>query len=450
MPEGRYWGKEGHYGPFDVQDDGWPNAGQVMRSFREQAGMTAKTFGVLYGKEIKKDRKLICERWILEMELENKVPVDITRRRVIARLLHIPPALLGLASLEEVTTEEVDASREGQASKRELHDIALYERNMRIALQIHLTSNAKMLLSDIGLDRAKLELLAGTGKGSTLARIQELLVANDLLAAKIVRDQRSYAAAYTYANRAVLTAKRTGDEELIATALYTRGSISLQWGQFGVMSQGRFQFDRTKVEDAVRDVQAVLATEATQQVVLHPQLRGFALLQLSRAHSVLQRFGSALEQPGILKLADLAAEAVERESIDDLYTRLVVTGTLSGLHLGGYLLTRADILTAAGQHKKAEGELHQLKRLTERTYGKDETRSQAWHAIVLAKSLIGLKEYREAVTTIRDALIACHSIKSMQNIAIIAHLYHEIASSSYGKAGDVLELGEMLEEWYGQ
>ena len=93
-----YWGAGGQFGPFVAQEDGWPNAGQVMRYFREKSDLTAKTFGKLYGKKIREDGKPICERWILEMELENKVPIDITRRRVIAQLLQIPPALFGLAS----------------------------------------------------------------------------------------------------------------------------------------------------------------------------------------------------------------------------------------------------------------------------------------------------------------------------------------------------------------
>ena len=53
-------------------------------------------------KEVRENGKPICERWILEMELENKVPTDITRRRAIARLLSIPFALFGLASLEDI------------------------------------------------------------------------------------------------------------------------------------------------------------------------------------------------------------------------------------------------------------------------------------------------------------------------------------------------------------
>src|SRR5262249_3553476 len=114
-----YWGREGQYGPFDAQEDGWPNAGQVMRFFREKAGITAKTLGRLYGKETRLDGKPVCERWILEMELENKVPSDITRRRTIARLLHIPLGLLGLASLNDVV--QTEHSR----LPRKLHEVNL-------------------------------------------------------------------------------------------------------------------------------------------------------------------------------------------------------------------------------------------------------------------------------------------------------------------------------------
>ena len=37
------------------------------------------------------------------MENENQVPEDINKRKLIARLLNIPPMLLGLAVLENVT-----------------------------------------------------------------------------------------------------------------------------------------------------------------------------------------------------------------------------------------------------------------------------------------------------------------------------------------------------------
>ena len=33
-----YWGEGGEYGPYSVQEDGWPNAGEVMRAYRLKRG----------------------------------------------------------------------------------------------------------------------------------------------------------------------------------------------------------------------------------------------------------------------------------------------------------------------------------------------------------------------------------------------------------------------------
>jgi hypothetical protein len=82
-----YWGEGGLYGPFDVQQEGpwagWPNAGQVLRSFRRKAKLSARAFGELYGRTVNADGSIIGERWILDMETENMVPLDINRRKII-------------------------------------------------------------------------------------------------------------------------------------------------------------------------------------------------------------------------------------------------------------------------------------------------------------------------------------------------------------------------------
>lgn len=455
MPEVVFWGENGRYGPFDTQEDGWPNAGQVMHYFREKQGITAKAFGKLYGQEVRENGKPICERWILEMELENKVPTDITRRRVIARLLNIPLALFGLASLEHVSVRTVTEHSLSPTiiQQTPLHkvstDVARYEKNIRVALHLHRTSNAQNILQDINADIRELEQLEDRAKGDLLYRVRELLVGNELLATKIVKDQKHYALAYTYANSAVQVARSLEDSELLATTKYTRGCTKLEWGLFGMMKLGGFQIDKQKIGDAIRDFQDILQTQSTRQDAIHPQLYGSTLLQLSRAQSILMQDTPGALRMNILSLTDQAAEMVGRHSIDDPYTRLLVTGTLPGLHLGGYHLIKAGILNTIGLPGKAISELHQLKQLTEQTYGQDETRSQAWSDIVMAEALTGLEEYTEAIDKAKQALIACHHINSMQNVMMITDIQRRVASSRYGTTRDVEELGNMLKEWYG-
>ena len=100
MSEMIFWGNKGEYGPFHIQEDGWPHAGEVIRHYRRKQHMNAEELARHYGEAIHSE---VTARWILKMEQQNKVPTDITRRRILAHILHVPPVLLGLASLETAT-----------------------------------------------------------------------------------------------------------------------------------------------------------------------------------------------------------------------------------------------------------------------------------------------------------------------------------------------------------
>jgi hypothetical protein len=452
-----YWGEGGQFGPFDTQEDGWPNAGQVMRYFREKQGLTAKAFGKLYGKEIRENGKPIGERWVLMMELENQVPTDITRRRFIAKLLGIPPVLFGLASLDssimqpQKTLNATPAVVQSSAAHKVSTNIGTYQKNIHLALQHHQMSHAQTLLPEIAIDLRDLESLERQAGGDLLTHVRELLVANNFLASRIERDSGQYARAYISANNAVRTAQSLGDDELLAAAKYTRGSTKFAWGRQGFMKQGRFQLDTDKMEDAMRDFQDILNMETSQPASIHPQLLGFTMLQLSRAQgSLSQGTHDQTVITNVLTLTDQVADLVGRDTIDDLYTRAMVTGVVSGLHLGGYHLGRANVFNAVGLPGKAIAELNQLQFLTAQTYGRDETRNQAWMDIVMSEALLGLQDYAEATNKAKGALITCHNIHSMQNVTTIIDIHSQLATSSYGISTDVKELGNMLLEWYGE
>src|SRR5260370_15423968 len=449
-----YWGEGGQYGPFEIRQDGWPHDGQVMGSFGEKQGRTAKVFGEQDGREIGENHKPICERWILEMELENKVPSDIGRRRVIARLLSIPPVLLGLASLEAISTQPQQETAAplpavtARTFQKVSTDLSPYEKNMRVALHLNRSSHAQSLLQEVNADIEGLQRLEKPARGDFLYRIRELIISNTLLATKVVKDQRQFPLACRYANHAFDVAKQLNDHELVATARYMRGCTKLEWGLFGKIQQGRFHLDREKIKEAIRDFEHILHHVTLQPDALHPQLQGLTMLQFSRAQSFLKHVFHDSTGVSPLVFADQAADLVERNTIDDPSTRMTITGTLSGLHWGGYHLIRAGIFNVIGLPGKAITELQHLKRLTELTYGQDETRNQAWSDIVLAEAFLGLGEYEEAVNCAKKALIACHAIHSMQNVAMIGDLHGRIINGSYGGSIDAKELGDLLKGWY--
>jgi hypothetical protein len=243
---------------------------------------------------------------------------------------------------------------------------------------------------------------------------------------------------------------RNSNEALLATARFTRGCTKLEWGLFGVMRQGRFQQDNKKIQDAVHDFQEVLALALRQPDVLHPQLQGSTQLQLSRAQLALKHVLSERGKENALLLVHHATDRIGRNPIDDPYLRLLMTGTLSGLHEGGYRLIKAGILNRADLSEKVLIELFRLKSLTEQTYGQDETRYHAWSDIAMAEALLELEEHQEATLKIKGALIACYHINSIQNVTMIADIYSRVIAGSYGTSTEARELGDMLDTWYGE
>ena len=213
-----YWGENGHYGPFDIQRAGewagWPDFGQVMRYFRKRIRpkLSAKAFGVMYGKEVNADGSAIGERWILDMELENKVPVDINKRKTIAQLLGIPPILFGLAALEDMVLEphsKVQQTATTRQSKlvRVAADTTWYQNNVRTTWQLHDTGNAHGALGQLEADIRDLERFEQQTGGDLRYHVQEILFGYHLLTAHIVRDQRQFSLSYYYANEAVRVAR---------------------------------------------------------------------------------------------------------------------------------------------------------------------------------------------------------------------------------------------------
>lgn len=447
-----YWGEGGQYGPFERQRDGewegWPNFGQVMRYFRKKLKLSAKAFGERYGKEVNEDGSAISERWILKMELENDLPVDINKRKTIALLLNIPPMLFGLAMLEDVALETQALNRTVRHLKlqRVTLDIEKYSNTTRSVWQMHDTGNAQEKLGQLRMDIQDLERYEPQTQGDLRYQIQETLLGDQLLMTHIVRDQRQFSQAYAHANNAVRVAKSTHDSDFIATALFMRGWTSLEWGLFGTIEQRLFHVQQDKIQAAVRDFQEAMAVfpGGDGKEEMHPQLVGTLTVYLSRAQTALALSRGERVSPSVLLALDGVADTVGRQNIDDLYTRALITGTRKSWHQAGYLNTRATVFYTAGLPGQALQELNALEKLIEKTYRKDETRQFVWLDILWAKIYLALEEYGCAIEHARRALLASQDIHSLTNTAIITDLYGQLLKSPYKTTSGVQELGEIL------
>jgi tetratricopeptide (TPR) repeat protein len=452
-----YWGEGGQYGPFAAQEQGewagWPDFGQVLRYFRKQAKLSARAFGELYGKTVNANGSAIGERWILDMELENKVPVDIGRRKAMARLLKIPPMLFGLAVLEDLTLEpHPQASHLRTSGQTKLVRVAVdtttYQNHIQTIWQLHEVSHAQSSLSQLNADRRDLESLEQQTQGDLRYHVQELLLSELILATHIVRDQRHFDLAYAYSNQAVRVAKSMDDSDLIATALFTRGWTRLEWGMFGTIERNVFQVQQKKITSAIRDFQQALGLFPAQneKESMHPQLLGSLTMFLSRAQAVLALSRGESVPSSVFVALDDIAETVGKQEIDDPYTRVLVKGERINWHQGNYLDHRATTFTTVRMPGKALKELKDLESLIERSYGRDETRRFVWLDILKANTFLELEQFGEAAKHARQALLACQDIQSLTNIGIITDIYGRLLNSRHRASSDVQELGDILRE----
>lgn len=450
-----YWGEGGQYGPFAVQTGGewagWPDFGQVMRYFRKKVKppLSAQKFGEIYGKEAEEGHA-VTERWVLRMELENKVPLDINKRKTIARLLNIPPMLFGLAVIDDLTLEsylqsQVSAKGQTRLTKVEV-DTTKYQSNVRTIWQMHDTGAAQSELGHIETDIRELEILEEKIRGDLRNHLQEILFGCHLLACHVVRDERRFNLAYTHANEAVRVAKSLNDSDYTATAFFMRGWTRLEWGLYGTAPNGVFQVQQDKLEAAIRDFENAKNVFPVQdgKEYMHPQLLGALTVYLSRAQAALATSRGEQVPVSTLVALDDIADTVGRQHIDDIYTRALVTGTRKSWHKAGYLNTRATVFNTAGQPGHALKELNALESLVEKSYRRDETRQFVWLDLLKSNVYMGLGELGPATEHARKALLACQDINSVTNLSIITDIYERLQRSSHKGSSDVKELGDLL------
>ena len=360
--------------------------------------------------------------------------------------------LLGLAVLENVTLKPHPEAAGSTIAighttlTKVIVDTAKYESNIRTFLNLHYTSQAQSVFYEMNADIRDLESLESQTRGDLQYHIRELLLSYHLLAAKVVLDRREFNLSHHYANQAVRVAKATKDTDLIATALYTRGGTYLWWGMFGTLAKGVFQVRVDKINKAIRDFEAAKKAAENTGKSIHPQLAGFIDMALSRAYAIRSLSMGEKVPARVIMMIDNAEENISRQSIDDPYTRHLVTGSGVSFMREYYHNDRAVAFNSARMPSAALKEIKIIEGLHEGTIGKDLTRSQIWLDIVAANTFMGLEQFEEATKRARRALFASRDIKSITSLTNLGDIHGRLLRSPYKSETDVEELGDMIYE----
>ncbi|GHO98712.1 hypothetical protein KSF_087600 [Reticulibacter mediterranei] len=433
-----FWGEQGAYGPFPMQADGWPHAGEVIRHYRRRKNMSAETLAQRYGQAI---HTPITARWIFKMERQNKVPTDITRRRILAELLEIPACLLGLASLNIVLYRPPTATQTPPLLTYTHLDLERHQKDAQLFWKLHYAQTAHDVLPDLKEAISTLEVIQQTAKGDLRRQVSEILNSYYRLAATLERDRGNFEQAYLFANESVRCAKIVGTimgndpsaRYLLAASHYTRGIVNLAWGAFGNhIKQGRVFLSQEKLDAALMDFERTLPQAS-------PSLKGILYCEMARAKALSR--STPMDEMIALKLIEQAEPFVGVQSRDDFYTQVLLHGDVQGMDARRLHLGRAKIFLALQRPEKAIDELDDLEQLKP---GVMHTRRRGWAHIFYAQAAFDQGDYHTATENALGAFCECQQVHATAHLGRVNALYNKLRLSPYSKHIEVKQLGKLL------
>ncbi|MBV9691697.1 MAG: hypothetical protein JO202_18525, partial [Ktedonobacteraceae bacterium] len=223
MTESRMFGD---YGPFRVGPDGLPLFADVVAFFLERNGWSKKQFGYLYGRAARD--KPFTERWVQMQVKASSFPDDGERRWVIANLLNIPPALLGVTHLDELLTHP--QMPDTPVEKSTAIDLAEYRARLPIYWKQQNTHTAAPALKHVLLRLKRLHSNYFEVAPESRTKLVRLLFDYHHLAVRISSDLQQFTEAIVHLNKAYAIARFLEDSERETLTLFRRGYILLEKG----------------------------------------------------------------------------------------------------------------------------------------------------------------------------------------------------------------------------
>lgn len=406
---------------FHLDRHGFPLPGEVIRYYRDRMTYTDSEGKQRHWTQADLAERLnVSEITVRLMETQHKGLDSITRRRTLALLLNIPPALLGLASLDDLNRflHGEPVGHIALTSPTQLvvdtSEIQLYRDAFGIFKDRYEQGKLRPQAIESWIARITnaVEQTQGKSRNEALA---ELAKYHFIAANTYDHDLQDWTKTTSHLNAAKEIASTLNNNELFATASYYTSEMYL--------TQGNPQLSYKELE-SVLDLSKSVS----------PQLRGNILadIALTRAKASAEANISMDEadRSYIRKLLDEAEDYISNGSSES---------TLMGFNEGQYLETRASTLIYFKRYGLALECIDEAEEYLESR--PPNIRNTEFLKILRAKCYIGQKnpEYEEATRLLSQVLSDNPQIQFW--VDRIAKLHKLIAASPYGKAPDVTDLG---------
>lgn len=437
MPEMKLFDE---YGLYRVDEQGVPFLNDVVWDFLERRNISAEVFGKRFGELVRKNKQPYTKGRIYQMLHDNTFPTDNPRRWVLAKLLQIPPVLMGVQSLDDLLPlgerSHPTASLPVQQTLPSSHpfDSAEY----RQALRTYWRHNNQQTLSPfIGEIDARIHLLERKclyREHTNELALVRLLCGYHCLRASHARDRQEYDTAIDYLNKAYILAKDNSLPKLQAGILDRRGVVFKERGEAFALLHN-FEAARRDLALATDDFTLTLNTK------LSPVIQGSSTLSLGRLQSETAKTPQELHQtirkiqsiePIIGKTSSSPIDPIIEVSEERYHLNRAAAYLASPNLLACYPQdARRELRDALAAAPVARGKRRQVHNLLLET--KSYVIEGQGH---LAKKRIGNADdcFNEAVSKARMALVIVKKIDSQMNVMRIEKLCSDLRATPFGEA----------------
>jgi len=352
----------------------------------------------------------ISEKSVQSLENHDSGLDSVSRREFLAKVLGIPPALLGLDA-SHILKEQTQEPRVPKHVIYNQEEIGKHRLLLSSYWEAHYSDHTS--LEDIEQSITALHRMVSSVNRNQQEEIRNLLCRYHQLALDVARDQGNLTTALAHAGLAILVAENLQDNALLAAALYRRGLA---------------QFDVGNLKAASDDLQDAL-----------PKVRGAPLRLQGMVYMEAGRFSAhvargSIEQLKAEKLLDPTQTITYRKEIEDDEHYLK-------LDRGRFHIGKAATLLALHRLQAALEQLDDADRLT----SNKQIRRHAYIDILRAKTYFAQENYDAATNFAISSLQICSMIHSESNITDISKLYSAFVQTSFKNSPHLVQLSLLLQ-----
>jgi transcriptional regulator with XRE-family HTH domain len=210
------------YASFDPGEHNLPHMGQVIRHYRELRQWTIKDLA----KALQ-----VTDHYVYEIESSSTMPESVSRRTAIAKLLKIPPALLGLSiitPIDQIIGEGTGNDITGIIRHIDAQRMLAYEDILTMSWELYYVGNLQSATRNVDQWLHVLSLMVKDARGLSRDQVLAMLCRYYQLSCTAARDRMNTTQALHDSKKAIDIALQLENAELIASAYYRRTRVFLQ------------------------------------------------------------------------------------------------------------------------------------------------------------------------------------------------------------------------------